>query len=251
MDAYNTHTIEHNELNDFERICRYIDLKDLIWWIETGTTHLTRVTSWDDPWEYPSSNILEIGNLSKCKPKRIEDTFYAQCWCRNVPDEMGSSPDCDAMWTKYSPNRQGLMIKTTVGKLCQMFKPHFQFATLAPMKYAPEYEIKTEQLFGPPGHMELSVVYIKRDAFRYENEVRYATSELQGVDYVEDIEGKIKDRIFLKVNPRELLDDIITDPRTGDWYLDLVYLYCKRAGFDLKRTCIEKSQLYSSNPFSE
>ena len=141
------------------------------------------------------------------------------------------------------------MVKTTVGKLCQLYKPYFLSAALAPVEYAPDYEIQTEKLDGRPGLMEFGQVYIKRDAFRYENEIRYATSELYAVDYVEDFEEQIRDRIFIKVDPRELLDGIVSDPKAVDWFHEMVYLYCKRAG--LNRVCIEKSQLYTLDPFRE
>ncbi len=231
-------------LHDGQTLCRYISLRDLMWWAETGTTWLTRVESWPDTWEIPYRQVAGENKLSHDAATFSRD-IYAQCWCQSVPDdEFCSSPDCDAMWSKYSPDRNGLLIQTTVARVRNCYTDRFDRAVLAPVEYNSEEDILTGLFAGPQGLMELSVAYAKRAAFAYEHEVRLATWK----PYVWNTEKESKDRIAVAVDPRRLITGIETDPRADESYAELVRTYCDRIGFDLNRTTVEKSRLYSDRP---
>ncbi|MDR6551905.1 hypothetical protein J2736_003094 [Paenibacillus qinlingensis] len=127
------------------------------------------------------------------------------------------------------------MIQTTVEKLATI--KGIEVGLIASVVYYDDLE---------DGHIEASEISIvedfdfvgsllKRNAFNHEQEVRLLA---QFIDIQEDNKN-----ILLDLDPNELIDSIVLDPRCEDWYHEAIKGYCMRSGL-----CVpEKSMLYKNN----
>jgi hypothetical protein len=88
----------------FERLKQIFDEQQLT---------LVKPSLWDDPFEnfilnstgrLPDGRVFEI---------RFRNTFYGQCW--------SLTRESDAMWRIYSPDKNGVKVKTTIRKLFSSF----------------------------------------------------------------------------------------------------------------------------------
>lgn len=92
------------------KLYRYISLETFLAFVETKRTHLTKVTTWDDPWEAILSKIPVVDDRGKTlKPSySFHEGVFGQCW--------SLLHESDAMWRIYSTSATGLVIATTVKK---------------------------------------------------------------------------------------------------------------------------------------
>jgi hypothetical protein len=70
---------------------------------------LVHPSKWDDPYEnfiLKSKVRMKSGEV---KAFDLHENVYGQCWSRHKAS--------DAMWRIYSPNKDGIRIKTTISKL--------------------------------------------------------------------------------------------------------------------------------------
>ncbi len=81
---------------------------------ESSQITFVKPTLWEDPYENiflhtivekPDGSILGFNNL-------VED-LYSQCWT--------TCPESDALWRIYSPDKTGIMVKSTAGKIISSF----------------------------------------------------------------------------------------------------------------------------------
>lgn len=92
------------------QLYRYMTFNQFVSLVEQRKFYLTRIQNWEDTWELPSFSIptkIETGEITY-DSKMGEKYLYGSCWTR-----LGES---DAMWRIYAPQRDGIMIKTTVKK---------------------------------------------------------------------------------------------------------------------------------------
>lgn len=206
-------------------IYRYIQFSQFVSLVESKSIYISKVSSWDDPWEGVLSRIPhydENGKLLKTLGSSL-DYMYGQCW--------SLTPESDALWRIYSPNKEGILIKTKITNLYKI--EGYTRAYIGKVLYY--NNLKTIDLRSL-NHFEGYL--LKRDSFQHENEVRLL------IDYndIKDKKEKL-DYIELKVNVSDFIEEVIVDPRASIWFYKMVDLYCRRN--ELKN--IKKSKLYDTD----
>ena len=212
---------------------RYIGLNQFLSLVETKKTYLSKIKSWEDTWEVPAGKIpiQTIDGKIETPLYSIYDDIFGQCWSFE-----GFS---DALWRIYSPNKEGIMITTSVKKFLLM-EYKIKSGMLGrviyydDLKQALDYRMK----FKRPKNAFIDG-FLKRNAFEHEKEVRLVTIN---TDFF--LGKRIPNCNFMEVNidPINFIDDIAIDPRANDHYVNIIKKYCERAGFTI---IPKKSNLYS------
>ena len=196
------------------RVFSFDRLKEIF---DTGKVTLVKPKLWDDPFEnfiLNSTGILPDGRAFQIG---FRDSFYGQCW--------SLTKESDAMWRIYSLDKNGVKVKTTIRKL---FTPLFQAggehrkmngnvynlsSFVGKVKYQGtkkliemlnDKERMSNKIFDQSGWGQASSFYFKRWAFRHENEVRIMFNKHDGHN---------ADLFKFEVNPSDLIDEIVFDPR--------------------------------------
>jgi len=202
---------------------------------------LVKPLMWDDPFEnlvFQQTATLDGQTVSF---DSIRETFYGQCWTLNIEET-------DALWRIYSPNKDGVRVKTTLRKLFDNFyDPTYKWAMIAfyigKINYETSSEIQAffedpenlEMIFDTSGAGSVQTLLVKRTEFIHENEVRLIYSANSETS---DTTSRIYQYNF---DPNSILDELLFDPRFDDG----LYL-TKKAEFIAQgfTKVIEKSKLY-------
>jgi hypothetical protein len=178
---------------------------------------LVKPKLWDDPFE--NFILNSTGRLPDGRKFQMgfRDNFYGQCW--------SLTKESDAMWRIYSPDKNGVKVKTTIRKL---FTPLFQVggqhqkmngivynlsSFVGKVKYADTKTLitmlKDEQrmsgkIFDQSGWGQASTFFFKRVAFRHEKEVRLIYNSQNDNQF---------DTFKFDINPNDVFDEIVFDPR--------------------------------------
>tara|TARA_R110000823_G_C15790955_1_gene486132 strand:- start:55 stop:834 length:780 start_codon:yes stop_codon:yes gene_type:complete len=215
---------------------------------------LVKPKKWDDPFEnfilkstgqFPDGTQITIGN---------RDSFYGQCW--------SLTKESDAMWRIYSPDKDGVKVKTTIRKL---FEPFFRLGGVHHKINGHEYNLTSyigkvkyqstkqltamltdrdrmsDKLFDQSGWGSASTFFFKRWAFRHENEVRLMYNGHS--DSTINLESDI---FKFDINPFEVIDEIVFDPRMDKVIYERNKEITESWGFDKK---IIQSGLYKIKEF--
>lgn len=178
---------------------------------------LVKPKLWDDPFEnfilnaegqMPDGRVFSFG---------ARELFYGQCWTL--------ARENDAMWRIYSPEKDGVKVKTTIRKL---FKPLFDkgghltktngdiynhSAFIGKVKYETTKVLlemlndetrMSSKVYDKSGWGQASTFYFKRIAFKHEREVRIMWFER---------ENSNSDFFKFEIEPNELFDQIVFDPQ--------------------------------------
>ena len=97
---------------DLDReVYRIFSLQRLLELLRSERNTLVRPSLWDDPFE--NYVLSAIGRLKSGERFSIgfKDKLYGQCWTLDR--------DSDAMWRIYSPDRQGVRVRSTVRRLLE------------------------------------------------------------------------------------------------------------------------------------
>jgi len=189
-------------------IYRMISLDRLYELFSTKKNVLVSPKKWDDPFEnfilnskarLPDGEIVGLG---------FRDDFYGQCWTRHKAS--------DAMWRIYSPDSNGVRIKTTILKLAGSLastlgdRENVQ-CCIGKVSYLNNSKLMAfantvfKSHTNPPAHVLAKTLLVKRPAFRHENEVRLL--------YFEKENGKTNTIYKYDIDPHTLIDQIMIDPR--------------------------------------
>ena len=134
---------------------------------------LVKPLLWDDPFEnfiLNSKLRLDHNTLAECG---FRNSYYGQCWTFNQSS--------DAMWRIYSPNSNGLRIRTTIRKLLMSLSKTLgdyapERAYIGKVRYLSEPDLFNfgNEVFsnGLQDHQCAKTLLVKRTAFRHEREVR-------------------------------------------------------------------------------
>lgn len=221
-----------------EPIFRVISIKRLFELFNNKENVLVSPKKWDDPFEnfiMNSTGELESGEMFSVG---FRDNFYGQCWTR--------TRESDAMWRIYSPDKNGVRITTTPRKLLKsLYDVSGQFRDLScyigKVKYYTTPKLKkllktnaSSWILDSTGAGQAQTLLFKRTAFKHENEIRL----------IYNSQGKVKGDLFrFKIDPLELIDDIVFDPRIDYGQFAKQKNKLKDLGFDRR---IVKSNLYRS-----
>lgn len=178
---------------------------------------LVKPRLWDDPFE--NFILNSIGKLPDGREFKIEfrDDFYGQCWslCK----------ESDAMWRIYSPEKDGVKVKTTVRKLFtplfiaggEYLKPDGKKYNLSSFVGKVKYSntgalitmLKDEhrmsgKIFDQSGWGQASTFFFKRTAFIHEREIRIIYNGHN---------NRTSDIFEFDIDPFDVFDEIVFDPR--------------------------------------
>ncbi|CAN7149010.1 DUF2971 domain-containing protein [Acidovorax delafieldii] len=193
------------------RLYRILDFSRAVQIFENESLYFAHPQTWDDPYEarveHQSSHAL-----------------FAQCWC-----QLGVS---DAMWRIYSPNHLGVRISTTTKKLSYAVRattrPLGYAWEAGPVKYLTQRDLnrRVREISGSLQKKfdlatAVEILYMKREAFSHESEWR-ATIYCPDVD-----RAKVQKGVTVAVNPHEVIDSILLDPRAPQELVDAFTYYFK------------------------
>jgi hypothetical protein len=203
---------------------------------------LVKPLMWDDPFEnlvFQQTATMNDGQTVSFDS--IREKFYGQCWTLNTEET-------DALWRIYSPNKDGVRVKTTLKKLFDNFyDPNYKWAMIAfyigKINYETSTEIQTyfedpenlDMIFGTSGEGSVQTLLVKRTEFRHENEVRLIYSANSDTD---DIKSRIYQYNF---DPNSILDELLFDPRFDEGLYAIKQAEFIAQGFT---KTIDKSKLY-------
>ena len=203
---------------------------------------LVKPKLWDDPFEnlvFQQTATMTDGQTVYFD--NIREKFYGQCWTLNTEET-------DALWRIYSPDKNGIRVKTTLGKLFDNFYDStYKWAMISFYIGKITYKSSTEIqhfyedpdnlniIFNTSGEGSVQTLLVKRLEFKHENEIRLIYS---ANDETDDITEPFYRYHF---NPIDILDELLFDPR----FDDALYVTKKAefSGQGFTKT-IDKSTLY-------
>ncbi|WP_339071180.1 DUF2971 domain-containing protein [Pseudomonas idahonensis] len=207
---------------------RILDFSRAVQIFEKRELYFASPASWDDPYERRISHARD-------------HAIYSQCWCQH-----GIS---DAMWRIYSNNGMGVRLSTTTRKLRQALKLaaekagyHFRVGEvdyLSQTDFNSEArKIRTELSEKFEISRAIDAIYMKREAFRHENEWRATI-------FCPDQKRTVKKKgISIPIDPHALVDRILLDPRAPEELVEAFKFYFKeKIGFEGQ---VVRSVLYKS-----
>jgi hypothetical protein len=231
------------------RIFSFSRLRELF---EERKLALVKPNLWEDPFENFILNATGIFPNGMEFNIESRNSFYGQCWSR--------TKESDAMWRIYSPDKDGVKVKTTMRKL---FEPLFQLGGVHRKMNGNEYNLTSfigkvqyqgkkklltmlsdrdrmsGKLYDQSGKGQASTFYFKRWAFRHENEVRLM--------YNGNHDPLANGNIFkFDIDPIDLIDEIVFDPRMEKADYEIKKEITQNWGFDKK---IIQSGLYKIEEF--
>ncbi|MFT4918722.1 MAG: hypothetical protein ACI8RU_001339 [Zhongshania aliphaticivorans] len=187
-------------------IYRIMPVHRLLGAFEQKSMALVEPEKWDDPFE----NLLLKGFIQHSSADAIgsnlfRNSIYGQCWTFHR--------ETDAMWRIYSPDKQGVKVRTTIGKLISALisssdKGKERACFIGKVSYLSQRELvsKLIGISGMHGRYAAESLLYKRKEFRHEREVRliYAMNSL---------DGNVHE---FNIDPIQLFDEVVFDPRMNN-----------------------------------
>ncbi|EKO3656987.1 DUF2971 domain-containing protein [Vibrio metschnikovii] len=198
------------EESDFSTyIYRTIPLNRLYELFQDRENTLVKPSLWEDTFENFVLKTKLRDKQNQVIEYNIHDRMYGQCWTQ----ERAS----DAMWRIYSPDKQSVRIRTTIGALLDSISMSTVDRAkcghcIGKVEYVREQELvgRATATFSENGEITFEGLFrsllIKRRAFRHENEVRLIFcdwSETAGLQNV----------FKYDIEPHELISQMMLDPR--------------------------------------
>lgn len=205
---------------------RILSFERVVQILESGNLYFSHPSKWDDPYE----NAIEKSALK---------SMYAQCWC--------SKGVSDAMWRIYSPKKIGVRIKIRKDALTLALRSAAKSinskAVIKKVAYLPESEVKKKiaaiykklKATNDPA-LAINALFYKRLAYSHESEYRVVLYDVSGKN------GSIDKGLSVKVDPYQLIDSILFDPRAPDEIVRAFKFYLKES-INFHKS-ITKSSLY-------
>lgn len=243
---------EFPQTGENEILWRYMSFEKFIWFLKNEQLYQPSISSFNDPFEgslprgtkkeyekkysewQATLNLRSMGiNLNDYKNeqllefekqrKLLRDTTYASCWClRNTESE--------ALWKIYCQPQNGIVIKTTYGKLKKMASSSVDI--IGKVQYL-DYNTEKFELFSP-----VTPFMYKRTSFDYESEVRILTS----YKLFKGFEETMPNSQVINVDIEELVDAIFVYPYSKKDYIEYVKTETKIHSKNLSKL-VRKSEM--------
>lgn len=199
---------------------------------------LVRPEKWDDPFEnYLSSAVYRRGSSTiEIGGRR---SIFGSCWTRRAAS--------DAMWRIYSSDKTSVRVKTTPLRLANsldsaLAKRSAAQGFIGRVEYLPERDIvstardRAIALYKSTTREAIASTYLfKRNPFSHEAEVRVLV-----------VDGNARPAagglLHLPLNPSELVESILVDPRAPDSMVEM-YKRHLQAAYGFKKH-VAKSTIY-------
>jgi hypothetical protein len=204
-------------LNRYKRIYRFMTVNYFLKTLETGKYSFLSPLLWNDPYEkYFLEREYTIDQVVHELP--IKNNIFASCF--------SGTSNSEAFWNVYAPNSDGVRIEFDSQKIIDVFLLNIRNADvfIGPMKYLPTSKFSKDgvdasrlkksivQDGGPEAQVEL--MFRKRHAFLYENEVRVLILPKRVKKGANDI-GYPLDVSTIATN-------VTFDPRFGSYHFDFI-----------------------------
>lgn len=212
--------------NTSGRLYRILSFDRAVQIFEQGELHFAQPSTWPDPYEVS----LVHSNSHK---------LFGQCW--------GTRGVSDAMWRIYSTNHLGVRISTSTRKLkkaiaSELIRRGFELR-MQNVDYLNPHDLRgkvskisKELAENFNVQQAMDVLFLKRVAFDYESEYRV-------VIYCPDATKVLaRQGIKIQVDPHELIDSVLLDPRAPDELIAALSFYFKGKLKFAKR--VQRSVLY-------
>lgn len=231
------YNFKEKDLNKY--IYRIISLERLLGLFATEKNTLVKPELWEDTFEnfiLRSKVRQKSGEISEYN---IHERMYGQCWTLHKSS--------DAMWRIYSPNKDGLRIRTKVKDLLECFyQVHERLpeakCCIGKVEYLTDKELqdRANNTFDEGGGISVESIFksllIKRKAFEHECEVRLLYDAW-------DEENTDKKLFSYNVDVHDLVSQIMVDPRRSYSEFKTIKLIIEKAtGYE---GSIKRSLLYS------
>lgn len=192
---------------------RIMPLRHVVDLFESRELYFASPELWDDPYE----TVLQ---------HKGSGFAFAQCWCTRAVS--------DAMWRIYSPDRTAVRIRSTRAKLltvgARIKATSNATFRIDEVNYQPArvvdagLEAIAEELKRKFSMSRaIDALFLKRDAFDYEAEVR-AIAFLQPKK-----EGLKQQSLRVRINPHDLVDSILFDPRADATYVRMATYFLRKS----------------------
>lgn len=184
-------------------IYRIMPVHRLLGSFEQNSMALVEPEKWDDPFE----NLLLKGFIQHSSPdaiasKLFRNSIYGQCWTFHR--------ETDAMWRIYSPDKQGVKVKTTIEKLVSALISEGKESScfIGKVGYLNQKELvsKLTGISGRYGRDAAESLLYKRNEFKHEREVRLIYTMASSDGYVHKF----------NIDPNQLFDEVVFDPRMNN-----------------------------------
>ena len=162
MDNMAPHTLINIPLETLDSyIYRIFSIERLLELRETSKNVLVHPSLWDDPFENCILNSLYRLDSGETITLAFRDHVFGQCWT--------SRRESDAMWRIYSPNKDGVRVRTTIRKLIMGLRSsqtHFQDVScfIGKVSYLPKKKLEclTLPVLDATGHSQAKSLLFKR-----------------------------------------------------------------------------------------
>lgn len=208
------------------KLYRIMDFHRAVQIFESNSLFFAHPSAWEDPYEVRLRH-----------PK--SDAVFAQCWCQS-----GIS---DAMWRIYSPHGIGVRISTTKDELERQAKQwadskgyHWKGREVE-YEEQPKLRERLDAIKRDLGaHFQIDraadALFLKRESFAHENEWRAV------ITCADRKKGEPRKGIAVPVDPHELIDNILLDPRAPEELTDaLGHYFTSKLGY---AGAVKRSVLY-------
>ncbi|NQU33128.1 MAG: hypothetical protein HQ521_07825 [Bacteroidetes bacterium] len=198
---------------------------------------MSQIENWKDPFE----NFITKSQVHyKGKQGKIVNIYFGSCW--------SLKSECDGLWRNVRPNKKScaVKVKTSAKKLLSSIYNINDFAHnahyfLGKVNYLNEKEIKG--IFNrtynkkdlDDGLLFIQQLFIKREQFSYEEEVRAIVKKDSTEKYIK-----------IPVDPNFLFDEIVLDPFISMSTFRLKKKEIENAGFT---GTVTRSDLYNKPHF--
>lgn len=232
-------------LSEDEIVYKYIPIKYVKLILQNRTIQICKVSSWEDPYEnffYKQNYQLEDG--TPVTAENLTGCIFGQSWT--------ICPESDAMWRIYSPRKDAIRVKTTVGKLFDVFYLNdscMATHSIGKVEYMDESEIEkwigdefkaSDYTRSKIGKIATDSAYLKRSAFEHEHEVRLIINLESN-----DINTK-QNYLVYNISPEDLFDEFCLDPRLT--YSEASTIKNKLIALGIDGSKIKQSDLYRMTP---
>lgn len=221
----------------FKWVYKYMDLETAIRCLTSGTLRFAEPTQWSDKYE---SRFYNADYSNVCKSRDCTPRLYACCFTHKKASE--------AAWKTYSYNKAGL------GCRCVQFKINLKrlrlgldsFATANGFQVCESlmcYDLtdkrieslheKKSSLYGEffkgfSLESYLSLLSLKRQAFDYEEEIRYFLIP-------KNLDSEVNAETFVKIEWKKIVEEILVDSKMSYVEKEILTLYCEKAGLNISQ----------------
>jgi hypothetical protein len=220
-------------------VYRIFGIERLFQLFDTKKNILVHPSKWDDPFEnFILSGLIEIASGEKGK-YGFKDHVFGQCWT--------TKRESDAMWRIYSPEKNGVRVRTRVKSLIEGLRAaESSLADIScfvgKVSYLPQNQLKNLDInvLDPSGKGIAKTLLYKRNEFSHEKEVRLIYS-------MPNPPVSIPKIFSYGFDPCTVLDEITFDPRIDKRMSD-VYTHSLADVCGFPKRSINTSKLYAPPP---